>query len=353
MLHSLGIPTHNRADLFEEALGSALGQTCPDLEVLVSDNASADRTPAVLTAAGDRIRAHRFGTDQGAVANFAKLLEMAKGDTFSWLQDDDLLAVDFCARAGRALAEEPEAVLYVSYALSTPSARSMHHPHLFGPPLPLDWMQGTPATVDGSVFAPLSLLLSPGIPPAVAFRTETLRDCFAGFSDTACPLFAERVLLAAVASRGKVVVDPRIGAIFREHGGQVSGRGGGSQAKRDQWYRMVDLLQTMMADWPDTWRKEMQAVFQAAAPAHRQRWYRRAMRWDDHILCTHVRNALMAAMYECGEQPPGRESALRAGSARLLQKLTPPLLWKSGRRLGRKFGMGGGRAADDADGAHS
>jgi len=49
VLVTIGIPTYNRADGYlREALGAALAQTYPHLEILVADNASSDHTDTVV-----------------------------------------------------------------------------------------------------------------------------------------------------------------------------------------------------------------------------------------------------------------------------------------------------------------
>ena len=45
---TIAIPTVNRAELLGRAIESALAQTSPDVEVIVSDNGSTDDTPAVV-----------------------------------------------------------------------------------------------------------------------------------------------------------------------------------------------------------------------------------------------------------------------------------------------------------------
>lgn len=50
---SVIIPTWNRADTIEAAIGSALCQTLPPLEILVCDDGSTDRTEEIVAAIGD------------------------------------------------------------------------------------------------------------------------------------------------------------------------------------------------------------------------------------------------------------------------------------------------------------
>jgi glycosyltransferase involved in cell wall biosynthesis len=98
-LVSIGIPTYNRADMFlRESIESALNQTYENIEVLVSDNASTDDTESVVKSfANSRIRYHRQDENIGANNNFNSCIELAKGDYFVLLPDDDLVDSDFVA----------------------------------------------------------------------------------------------------------------------------------------------------------------------------------------------------------------------------------------------------------------
>src|SRR5271157_2570419 len=81
---TIGIPTYNRCDLLANALRAAVGQSFPDPEILVCDDASTDRTPEVVRSFGDRVRYHRNATNIGMWPNFAKAVELAEGEYFSW-----------------------------------------------------------------------------------------------------------------------------------------------------------------------------------------------------------------------------------------------------------------------------
>lgn len=96
-LVTIGIPTRNRArGYLRDALGSAVAQAYPNLEILVSDNCSTDDTEAAVRGWDDpRVRYFRHTTDIGANGNFNFLLAAAKGEYFLLLHDDDMLDPDF------------------------------------------------------------------------------------------------------------------------------------------------------------------------------------------------------------------------------------------------------------------
>lgn len=94
-LISIGIPTYNRRELACRAIRSALAQSYPAIEVVVSDNASGDRTAEAVEAIQDpRIRLLRQHHNLGMVGNFNACLEAASGEYFLMLSDDDLLETD-------------------------------------------------------------------------------------------------------------------------------------------------------------------------------------------------------------------------------------------------------------------
>lgn len=101
-LVTIGIPTFNRVTSLAVTISSALAQTYPNIEVVVSDNCSTDGTRELclsLVEAEPRLSYILQDQNHGAWANFQSLLDTAKGDFFMWLADDDwidLNYVDIC-----------------------------------------------------------------------------------------------------------------------------------------------------------------------------------------------------------------------------------------------------------------
>jgi glycosyltransferase involved in cell wall biosynthesis len=89
---TVGIPTRNRSGYLMRAIESVLAQTYPEIEIVVSDNASDDDTWERLQEISDtRVRAIRQANNIGMVGNFNACLEAATGELFLMLSDDDLL----------------------------------------------------------------------------------------------------------------------------------------------------------------------------------------------------------------------------------------------------------------------
>jgi glycosyltransferase involved in cell wall biosynthesis len=94
-LVTIGIPVRNGARFIRDALDSAIAQDYPQLEILVSDNASTDETRAIVqdyAQRDPRIRYWRNPTNIGLVPNFGRVLAEARGEYFTWLACDDILS---------------------------------------------------------------------------------------------------------------------------------------------------------------------------------------------------------------------------------------------------------------------
>ena len=106
-LVSIIIPTHERPELFEQALESALAQTYRNIEVIVSDNSEDVRTEELMKAYADDERIH-YTHDAGlpAMQNWVRPLERMRGEYFAYLFDDDLYAPEKIERMADALSME-------------------------------------------------------------------------------------------------------------------------------------------------------------------------------------------------------------------------------------------------------
>jgi len=111
---SIGMPVFNGENYISGALDSILAQTSPDFELIISDNASTDRTQEICDAyvAKDRrIRYYRSPTNLGAARNYNRVFELSSGEYFKWAAHDDLLAPEFLERCVEVLDREPDTVL--------------------------------------------------------------------------------------------------------------------------------------------------------------------------------------------------------------------------------------------------
>lgn len=113
-LVSIGMPVYNGEKLICEALDSLLAQDFKNFELIISDNASTDRTAEIckMYAARDsRIRYYRNERNIGPVSNFNKVIHLGRGKYFMWAADDDLYESSYISCMVDSLNNNPLAVL--------------------------------------------------------------------------------------------------------------------------------------------------------------------------------------------------------------------------------------------------
>lgn len=103
---SILIPVYNREAYIEECVRSALEQTFNDIEIVLVDNASTDRTWEIcreLSTRDERLRIFRNERNLGPVRNWRRCVEEARGQFCKILFSDDLLMPDCVERLVAAI----------------------------------------------------------------------------------------------------------------------------------------------------------------------------------------------------------------------------------------------------------
>jgi Glycosyl transferase family 2 len=116
-LLSVGLFVYNGERFLEETLDSILNQTFTDFELIISDNASTDRTAEISQAYArrdSRISYYRGKENRGAGWNLRRVYELATGKYFKWAAADDLLEPEFLRQCVEVL--ESDAGCVVAYA---------------------------------------------------------------------------------------------------------------------------------------------------------------------------------------------------------------------------------------------
>ena len=116
-LVSIGVPVFNGEAFLEETLNSILAQTYPNIEVILSDNDSTDRTEEICRTyemRDKRIRYVRNDINFGASKNFNQTFAFSSATYFKWAAHDDICAPDFVLKCVETLDRDPAVVL--SYA---------------------------------------------------------------------------------------------------------------------------------------------------------------------------------------------------------------------------------------------
>lgn len=108
-LVSVLMPAYNHASYVGEAVGSVLGQTYGNLELIAIDDASSDATWSVLQSFGDeRLRRFRHDINLGAHATLNEALSRARGTLVAVINSDDVYAPERLQKAVACLAANPE-----------------------------------------------------------------------------------------------------------------------------------------------------------------------------------------------------------------------------------------------------
>jgi glycosyltransferase involved in cell wall biosynthesis len=104
------LPTFNRAASLARTIDSVLEQTHGELELLISDNASADETRTVCERYAQRDRRVRYvrqPENLGPIGNFNWLLAHANSEFVLMLADDDWLDPDYLERCLAIIEDDP------------------------------------------------------------------------------------------------------------------------------------------------------------------------------------------------------------------------------------------------------
>jgi glycosyltransferase involved in cell wall biosynthesis len=113
-LVTIGLFVYNGESFLEDAIRSILGQTFTNFELIISDNASTDRTGEILQAYAwrdGRIRYYRNEKNMGGGWNARRVCELATGKYFRWATADDMLEPDLLRQCVEVLESDPACVV--------------------------------------------------------------------------------------------------------------------------------------------------------------------------------------------------------------------------------------------------
>ncbi|MEW6709015.1 MAG: glycosyltransferase family 2 protein [Candidatus Riflebacteria bacterium] len=130
---TVGLPVFNSEKYIGEAIESALNQSFKDFSLIISDNASTDKTPEICRAYAQkdkRITLLRHHENVGPIANFNGLKKSCKTEFFIWLAADDRWETDFLANAVKEMDQKSACALvlcnYLVKNLETGEAESIN-----------------------------------------------------------------------------------------------------------------------------------------------------------------------------------------------------------------------------------
>ncbi len=122
---SVLLPTRNGGPFIDNCIRSILDQDA-DLELIVSDNANTDDTPAVLERwrSDPRVSILRLDAPQPVTDNWNNALQAATGDYLLMMGDDDCLLPGSLRRLETIIARhaQPDCVIYNAYSYVAPGS---------------------------------------------------------------------------------------------------------------------------------------------------------------------------------------------------------------------------------------
>jgi glycosyltransferase involved in cell wall biosynthesis len=114
---SIGLAVYNGENFVKEAIDSILAQTYQDFELIISDNASTDKTGEICldyVSRDNRIRYYRNTTNIGGANNENRTFHLSRGKYFRWAAHDDVCAPELLSKLVTVLDQDPSVVLCYS-----------------------------------------------------------------------------------------------------------------------------------------------------------------------------------------------------------------------------------------------
>ena len=108
-LISILIPSYNREKYISETLSCAISQSYDNIEIILVDNASTDKTWELcqkISKTDSRIKIYRNKENIGPVNNWKKCISYASGEYAKILWSDDLMASDFIEKTIRLFSDD-------------------------------------------------------------------------------------------------------------------------------------------------------------------------------------------------------------------------------------------------------
>ncbi|MFO8057633.1 MAG: glycosyltransferase [bacterium] len=230
------VPVHNEEMWIAEAVESALAQARDDLEIVVVDDGSTDRTPEILSAYSFPVRVITQ-EKQGVSVARNRAIEEARGKWIAFLDADDRWLPGHINAIEQAARQEPEAGLVCTDALVIDSEGNR--------------IKKKPAPSSGRDTFFSLLIANHVITSAAAVRREVLEET--GTFMPGLKRAQDWDLWLRVAARFPVVHSPRITVEYRRQQ-KPSVQNQGTSIRDDNLYVISRALK--LRDVPDTVRRK-------------------------------------------------------------------------------------------------
>ncbi|GGE71744.1 glycosyltransferase family 2 protein [Priestia taiwanensis] len=225
-LVSILIPTYNRPALLQEALESAIDQTYPHTEIVISDDSTNDETERLIreyyAPYYPHIRYKKQPKTLGGLRNNQFLLEEATGECVNYLMDDDLFAPTKIERMMAFFLEDKEVKLVTSHRQCF-FGSGMHR--LMTSTVKKHYEEDT--IVDGIELGNYLLMYNHNIigePTTALFRKRDLHVPFGTYEGREYGCNVDKAMWLHLLRQGKAVYIADTLSYFRLHQGQQSKR---------------------------------------------------------------------------------------------------------------------------------
>lgn len=254
---SIVVPAYNNADFLAQTMESILAQDYRDFELVIADHSSTDNTAEVI---------RRYTTNPlvrvlsptpvggGALANWNRVSEHARGELIKLVCGDDLLEPTALSEQVAALDANPSAVLVASPRALVDSGGKII--------LRRRGLAGLRGLVSGRVAARAAVRAGTNIfgePACVLLRREILiRE---GGWDGRYPYLIDQATYTRIMLHGDIVALPRVLASFRVSAGQWSVRLVKEQASQARaFHRALDHAHKGLLSRADIWFGDIKAT---------------------------------------------------------------------------------------------
>jgi glycosyltransferase involved in cell wall biosynthesis len=246
-LVSVCVPTHNRGQWLGQTLESILRQDYPQIEVLISDNASSDHTEELcqdLARKDSRIRYVQQQRNLGMLGNHNFCIEESRGALLCFFHDDDLYHPQIVSEYVRFFDQNPEAGLVGSdWDLINEQGATVGERVFPGKPLirGVDYIDRTLRSGRSSL----------GLPAAM-MRRSALGEV--RFDESGPVNFADFIFWCRIAETTSVGHVSRRLWRYRVHGGSLSARSIVSTS-RDYEEGLLRYCESYASRWPAQGRR--------------------------------------------------------------------------------------------------
>ena len=239
-LVSIMIPTYNRPRYFRETLESARAQTYPNIEIIVCDNSTDERTAELMQAYEDdaRIRYVRNRAARTKAENFMPFERLAQGAYLQWCMDDDILLPDKITRMMDAFLREPGITLVTSLRGVVDS--DGNYLGLWQGNVPV---HGTYECYRGAAVGQAMLMDQSnflGEPSAVLFRRDDLKHHYWRAEARGYQTISDCAMWLELMEHGDAVIFARPLSLYRRHEEQEGAQADVIVRSRVEWRRLLE-----------------------------------------------------------------------------------------------------------------